>query len=139
MDEPANAPYGDTITEEVSPKPKRRKVDVDLSQTEGDDEICPSNAHSTLSAKLSSAEEDVHSLLNLPLEDAAEAGKFKLSVLARALRAAAAEGSLFDEVSHRKPSWCGCPERETPSICNRMPHLDKYNSFALTRASNYYK
>ena len=75
---------------------------MDLSQTEGDDEICPSNAHSTLSAKLSSAEEDVHSLLNLPLEDAAEAGKFKLSVLARALRAAAAEGSLFDEVSHRK-------------------------------------
>ena len=68
---------------EKSPKPKRRKVDVDLSQTEGDDEICPSNAHSTLSAKLSSAEEDVHSLLNLPLEDAAEAGKFKLSVLAR--------------------------------------------------------
>ena len=47
-----------------SPKPKRRKVDVDLSQTEGDDEICPSNAHSTLSAKLSSAEEDVHSLLS---------------------------------------------------------------------------
>ena len=75
---------------------------MDLSQTEGDDEICPSNAHSTLSAKLSSAEEDVHSLLNLPLEDAAEAGKFKLSVLARALRAAAAEGSFFDEVSHRK-------------------------------------
>ena len=75
---------------------------MDLSQTEGDNEICPSNAHSTLSAKLSSAEEDVHSLLNLPLEDAAEAGKFKLSVLARALRAAAAEGSLFDEVSHRK-------------------------------------
>ena len=94
---------------------------MDLSQTEGDDEICPSNAHSTLSAKLSSAEEDVHSLLNLPLEDAAEAGKFKLSVLARALRAAAAEGSFFDEVSHRKPSWCGSPERETPSICNRMP------------------
>lgn len=110
---------------------------MDLSQTEGDDEICPSNAHSTLSAKLSSAEEDVHSLLNLPLEDAAEAGKFKLSVLARALRAAAAEGSFFDEVSHRKPSWCGSPERETPSICNRMPLLDKYNSFALTRASNY--
>ena len=75
---------------------------MDLSQTEGDDEICPSNAHSTLSAKLSSAEEDVHSLLNLPLEDAAEAGKFKLSVLARALRAAAAEGSLFDEVSLRE-------------------------------------
>ena len=75
---------------------------MDLSQTEGDDEICPSNVHSTLSAKLSSAEEDVHSLLNLPLEDAAEAGKFKLSVLARALRASAAEGSLFDEVSHRK-------------------------------------
>ena len=108
---------------------------MDLSQTEGDDEICPSNAHSTLSAKLSS--EDVHSLLNLPLEDAAEAGKFKLSVLARALRAAAAEGSLFDEVGHRKPSWCGSPERETPSICNRMPLPDKYNSFALTRASNY--
>ena len=64
---------------------------MDLSQTEGDDEICPSNICSTVSAKLSSAEEDVHSLLNLPLEDAAEAGKFKLSVLARALRAAAAE------------------------------------------------
>ena len=61
-------------------------------------------SHSTLSAKLSSAEEDVHSLLNLPLEDAAEAGKFKLSVLARALRAAAAEGSLFDEVIHRNLS-----------------------------------
>ena len=41
---------------------------MDLSQTEGDDEICPSNAQSTLSAKLSSAEEDVHSLLNLIMD-----------------------------------------------------------------------
>ena len=41
---------------------------MDLSQTEGDDEICPSNAHSTLSANLSSAEEDVHSLLNLIMD-----------------------------------------------------------------------
>ena len=41
---------------------------MDLSQTEGDNEICPSNAHSTLSAKLSSAEEDVHSLLDLIMD-----------------------------------------------------------------------
>ena len=86
---------------EKSPKPKRRKVDVDLSQTEGDDEICPSNAHSTLSAKLSSAEEDVHSLLNLPLEDAAEAGKLR---------------------AFRNEGCCRPPRRNL--VLNRSPTMD---------------
>ena len=52
---------------------------MDLSQTEGDDEICPSNAHSTLSAKLSSAEEDVYSLRR-STEDFANINGFSMMV-----------------------------------------------------------